>query len=463
MNRLSADAGSSSRGFQSKVRYFKSLSDDGEYVDNHIKSLTDIRAVIHLWATDSEFLTDQPLSDSFFKQFKIVSPLASRLGLLALVSLYFDKYDLLDDGIKSLRAYLLEQFNNRNGRPIPPRLRRFSEHAGLLLDSYAPKRLVEYGIDKNLSLQTMVSRFGISHGKNNRFHSICQNLYYIESLRDLEVGDDTPIFAEIVSPKVYGAAYDEHHLLGHEVLQILIDKCITAGELPDNWRDVLLSIAKDPRVPTGNRDYRRWWAIVGTERTEWVRQQLSGFDLKVFLEVLEDYAKNSGKDDIRRMFPARKRFLEGLFEMGLVEHSRLFLGNAAINFLRQNYHEDTLPHYARQSDSATAIIYLNLGSVHMVEGSHSFPLILLDNIPEESKILSYDQSYFSRDDLNRRLIHAHVGTGMPHDKITHHPNLTWQHKALLALRKKYGLSIGPGDVLTRSDYHDFVSTRKYYF
>ncbi|MCW4014588.1 MAG: hypothetical protein NWF07_16590, partial [Candidatus Bathyarchaeota archaeon] len=70
---------------------------------------------------------------------------------------------------------------------------------------------------------------------------------------------------------------------------------------------------------------------------------------------------------------------------------------------------------------------------------------------------------FTKDDLNSRLIFAHAGTGLSHDRITHYPNLTWQHKALLALRDKYGLSIGPGDVLTRSDYQAFIRSHKYYF
>lgn len=466
MKRLSADAGSSSRGFQERVQQFKLMSEQGQDVATHIHSLVDIRAVIHLWSNDSEFLSDQPLMNSVFDQFRNVSSFASRLGLLGLVSLYFDKYDLLNDGITVLRDYLLEQFHSPNRRPVPPRLQRFSDHIGLLLDPYAPKRLVDFGIKKELPLQTIVQRCGIPNGKSNRFHYICQNLYYVESLKELVVGEDTPIFAEIMNPKVYGAAYNEKQLLGHMVLQILLDKCIKAGELPDNWRDVILSIAKDPRVPTGNKHFRQWWAITGAERTEWMRQQLSGFDLKVFLEILEDYAKNSGKDDLRRMFPARKRFLEGLFEMGLVEHSRLFLGNAAINFLRQNYHEDVLPHYAQQSDSAKAIIHLDLGTVHLIEGSHVFPIILLDRIPSDSKIQSYEEDFFIISKLNRSLRQQHDrerirNGGVENDYIKHSRNLNWQFQVLKAMREKYNLVIHPSDVLTERDYKAFINKPKY--
>ncbi|MBI9113238.1 EH signature domain-containing protein [Maridesulfovibrio ferrireducens] len=265
----------------------------------------------------------------------------------------------------------------------------------------------------------------------------------------------------------YEAPFDDGNMLGHQVLQILIDKGMKGGErLPENWLEVVLSIAQDPRVPTGNSSFRKWWSVMGPQRTDWIRNQLSSLDLKVFLDVLEDYAESSGKDDIKRMFPARKKFLEGLFDLKMVVNSRLFLGGEAVSFLKRSYNDKSLPHYAKQSDSDKAIIYLNLGNLHMIEGTHSFPLIMMDDLPPSSNVMSYEHDWFSKDDLNRRLLVAHdelrvkKTSMLPNDYIRHYPNLTWQHKALMAM-KKYGVHVNPGNVLTRLDHNDFIKNSKY--
>ena len=61
-------------------------------------------------------------------------------------------------------------------------------------------------------------------------------------------------------------AYESGWLLGHKVVQIMVDKAAGRHQkMPDNWLRVILSIAGDPRVSTRAFNYVRWWARLGNE------------------------------------------------------------------------------------------------------------------------------------------------------------------------------------------------------
>jgi hypothetical protein len=465
--KITKNAGRTSLGFEKRVERLRGLSVVGEDVSDHINSLADIRAVAYLWDTDEQFLTGHPISGHIIKKIYSIAPIATRLSLSYMTSLYFNRYDLLGDGLQHLRKYLDKQFAERNGKPLPASLKRFSKQALLLLHKDAPKKVVASAIKDGLELTTILKKCGVPHGVHNRFSTICQTLYYVNTLKKLKVGEGSPVLSEIQRSDIAETPYSKAKLVGHLAIEILIDKCIDAEkDLPDTWRDVILSIGKDPRVPKSNPAFRKWWSVIGSDRTRWMRQWLSRLDLKVFLDVLEDYANTSGKDELQRMFPARKRFLLGLFDRKIVQQSRLYLGSRAIAFLTKRYKKDTLPYFAKQSENDKAVIYLDLGKVHMIEGTHSFPLLLMDVIPKKSNILSYDLKYFDVRELNQNLIQNHEemkkkkAADFEHERIIHHPNLHWQAKAIKAL-KKYGIYVNPGDVLTREDHKEFIKKSKY--
>ncbi|MBU1000954.1 MAG: hypothetical protein KKE73_00340 [Proteobacteria bacterium] len=460
MERIARDVPQAGSRFLRRCDELLQLARIGEPVPNHLERLIDIRAVVHLWATSDVFRTRQPTSAAFFKVFEGIAPQASRISLLAMVSLFFEKYDLLGDGLADFRAYLFRQIVQSKSRQIPAQIKAFVSAAKTLLGSTAPQVLCGYALQNGLPLDVVLDRSGVPKGKENRFSSVCQNYYYIDTLKRLGVGEDSPVFFEVVKPSNATMPYEDGLLLGHKVIVILLDKCMaTNTALPEIWRDVILEIAGDPRVPVGSRNYRLWWNEVGVKRTQWTIQWLSQLDLGIFFEVLKEYAETSGRDDLKRMFPARERFLLGLYELGLIQGSRLFLGGQAISFLKSRIEKKALPCYATLSDSNKAVIYLNLGNVHMIEGTHSFPLLLLDRLPSDTPILSYDKSYFHIDDLNRKLLGRHelmVARGeakIGHTRLVHYP-ASWQGNALSAL-KKYGLDIHPSRVLDRDSYYSF--------
>ena len=211
----------------------------------------------------------------------------------------------------------------------------------------------------------------------------------------------------------------------------------------------MLRIAGDPRVPESSLNYQKWWAVLGSERVRSMKGWLSRVDLKLFLEILDDYGKSSGKRDMQRMFPSRKRFLDGLIEQGLVAHSRLFLSAEAERFLKRNFAAEDLPDYATVSGSQTTTIYLQVGHLHMIEGSHSFAMRLSSDIPEIPEILNYETRKFSHNKLT--IMRDEV------ERIIHTPYRFWQHNAIQYMRNR-GIYLDVEKLFSKRDYRDYIAT-----
>ncbi|MEI8647018.1 EH signature domain-containing protein [Paraglaciecola sp. Hal342] len=93
--------------------------------------------------------------------------------------------------------------------------------------------------------------------------------------------------------------------------RILIDRAPKQG-VDESWQNAVIAIAGDPRVPKSHPRYMKWWSQLTNAQSKKVQGWLSKLDLKLFLEALEDYSKSSRDDDMIRMFPSRKHFLEGM-------------------------------------------------------------------------------------------------------------------------------------------------------
>ena len=237
-----------------------------------------------------------------------------------------------------------------------------------------------------------------------------------------------------MQPDVYKAPGSDGGTLGHEVLKILIDRSPSQGA-SEAWRGVILTIAGDPRVAMNHERYSQWWALLGEGRSQKVRGWLSSFDLSLFLGALADYGATSGDKDLQRMFPARKRFLEGLIEQGLVVVTRLFVGSKAREYLKRNYKPTELPDHAAVGDSNRSMIYLQVGHCHMIEGSHNCTLWIFPTLPADSGIVDYGIRRFTPYDLGGRVKRKYdeefgIGATKP-AAIVHSPReFRWQHEAI---------------------------------
>jgi hypothetical protein len=293
---------------------------------------------------------------------------------------------------------------------------------------------------------------GIPDEARGRFYECCQQLYYLKTLDRLQVGQDDPILPELARPHVHEARFRKGWLLGHEIIRRIVAKASDHPQLPDNWLRLILTIAGDPRIRVGSQRFTKWWACLDPEETRRVRRWLSRMDLGLFLEVLEDYSNHAGPE-MQRMFPARERFLRGLFEAELITDSRLFLSRRADRFVRRNHQDREVPAYATNSDSEKSVFYLNIGGYHVFEGTHNFSFWIYRDLPAKSPADDYETCKFNIRDLGMGLkerVNREIGE-WPFN-VSHCSD--WQHHVLREF-DKLGVNIDPASVLTEGDYRRY--------
>lgn len=416
-------SGKNSKSFKSVRNQLILHVKNGEInIEKYITNSLAVRALTDLWLEDvfnKRCPVTVPLINSIFS----VRSYPGTISFIQLIRLFFMRFDQCGD-LNSLINGILRGFVQLEKKKLPKDLNAISQCYKTIVSKNGPNWLVSAAVDLNKDLDSIQAQMGLSYYFGGRFGEICKNYYYLHQIKELQPNQSSPIFSEIQKPNVYNCLYTEGRFLGHEILSILIDKAPTA-DLCKEWQNLILEIAGDPRIPKTSPKYQKWWAILGEKRIEKVNGWLSKFDLLLFLEVLENYGINSGKEDLQRMFPARKKFLEGLHKQNMIQGSRLFVSSAADAYLRKNYKKSELPQYAT-CGGTISVIYLNIQGHHMVEGSHSFSLWIYDRLPKQATLLQYGKNKFSNRELGIGLSEQYndekFGSPMKHIR----ENISWQ-------------------------------------
>jgi len=413
-----------------------------------VQSSRDIRVVIQLWRMLDAFIAEFPVSQEILTQFQTIRRQQGSLALFFLTQLFLERFDDCGDS-QALSLFLRREFSSHASFKNEA-LEKLRKQAPAILTLKGPEKVVSFTIKNNRNLDAVMQMVGIPEGQSGKYLDVCKQYYYIETLKSLEPGDESNIFDELVKDAVVKMPYHDKWL-GHEVLNIMIQKGIDSGDvLPENWLQIILNIADDPRVSMRSE----WWSLISHQHIEAMQGWLAGFDLDLFLKALKNYAKSSYDDSLKRMFPARARFLQGLFDHKLITLSKLFIGREPARYIKSLYDKEEMPKFSKLTDSDLSIIYLKVGNIHMVEGSHSFSLRLYDELPDREKILNYSRS-FRGSELGPRLAEQYERKSLRRAfSVTHNPNLTWQHKVIQEFNKQ-GISVNPEWVLTPSDYKTY--------
>ncbi len=358
---------------------------------------------------------------------------------------FLSEYDQLTD-LEATAEWLLDSKKKRGYD---------EEYDAKLLSMNGPQWVAQQAIERGIDFDNWITSIGLSHYSNGRYLTIAKGIYYIEQLRSIPLGDDHPLLAEVQKITVFESQYGSDELLGHQILRILIDRSL-GSQISEPWMNVVLSIAGDPRVPSSNPRYIKWWRNIDSHLIQAVRGWLSKLDLKLFLEALEDYSHSSFNDELKRMFPSRKHFLEGMYDAGVITNTRLYLSRDAARYLKKNYDPKHLPNFSFVRDGAKSIIYVQMNGAHMIEGSHSCSLWLYRTLDPSICVFNYDIDRPTYSQLTSGIHNqmARLSTGAV-AKITHTPSgYLWQRNALTTLRK-LGVNLTPRDVLSDEDYKDF--------
>jgi len=372
--RLTTRVGRGSEKFKQACSLLGRSLNTGKDLSEFITSAITVRAFFHLLANNELVYKKAVVTPTIVTAIKESSPKLSILTFSYLVQSYINHYERFqENGSMTIIRYLINEnlFNEQS-------CKRYSvsyNFKDVLFCKDAAQKIVNIAVNKRWDLDIAYKKLGLSHFSRGQLHDICERIYYLEKLKNIPVGSDDPILNELKKPHVYNSIYANDQLLGHEVMKIVIQRS-RADEISDSWRALLLTIAGDPRIPTSAPLYQKWWSQIPEKLIVKVRGWLSRFDLELFLQALEQAAKEGADSEVERMFLPRKHFLQGLLDQDLILESKLFLGRKASDFLQRSFKPTEMPKYSQLRSSATSVIYLNLGKVHLVEGSHSFTLIL---------------------------------------------------------------------------------------
>jgi|GEM_PF-4334019 len=426
---------------------------------HEIQNNLDIRAIISLWLESDTFIEQYSVSHPILLKFHQVRKKMSLLTLHGLIQLFIERFDQCGD-IQELAQFIREEITERT--LYSDDLKRLQKQANAVLSTMGPKIIVSYATKENEPLDRVISMVGISTKQSSRFTDVCRQHYYIESLKQLKLGDQSDIFDDLVRNEVAKMPYN-NNLLGHEVLSIMIQKGIDSGiNFPEYWRDIILSIAGDPR--NRGQTYRKWWKPLSLRYIEAMQGWMAGLDLKLFLESLMNYADSSGNVALRRMFTARIKFLQGLYDHGLIASSKLFIGKAPASYLRAQYHEIQTPIFSKLNDRELSVIYLKLqvnhqhksGYIHMVEGSHNFKMRVYKKLPDkhpfsfESRARGYSKKELQTD-VEMRYMRQYNQSVFA---VSHDQTFNWLYKILQEL-KKQGVLVDPEWVLSTENYSHY--------
>jgi len=416
------------------------------------------RALSWLWLNDevigSRLLNTRLLAALLDAQ----QPRLTRMTLQQLAQLYFRRFDRLDEkeGVRELlERSLLQQLDL-----IPPSKIQTSRADPLvtlkreghwLLGLDGPRHLAERVRQGGRELGETFMELGLHGFDDGRYGDICRAHFYLETLRHLPPGESDPVLDELLKPAVAKAPFEGARRIGHVALEILIDRAgQEAGEV---WQNFILNLAGDPRISSSAVNFREWWQPLGEERIQKVRGWLSKEDLRLFLQAVEQYGLETANTEMQRMFPARKRFLEGLFKLKLIRNTRLLLGGKAQQSVKRILGKDVKTSFARMDGQMTdkAVIYLDCGDFHLVEGSHSFKIWVYLAAPGEA-LRTYERNTFSHYDLTTTVpgTYKKLYPGLPYDAFVHTP-YTWQNKVFTFLAEN-GIAIDVEQLLSPEDY-----------
>lgn len=451
IKRIREGSGKGSEKFTNVCRELLRLviTDRRENLYIYLKSPIYLRAYTHLLLYSTEFHEQTSIDGNVLDQFRTIKNPLSTLTLLQLILAFLKHFDHLKtaSGLQPICNYIQEQLNGKQHKGGD--ISAYCQHGKLIFSLDGPQRIAAKAIEDHIDLTEQFRRLGLRGHEKGRYMFLCHTTYYLKTLEEIPVGKDDPILAELTKPEVFNAPYKEGRLIGHRALEILIDR--SAGtQITSDWQNTILGIAGDPRVPKTDSKYQQWWELLGETRCALMRGWLSRFDLELFLKVLEQSARDAGNDEITRMFMPRKKFMEGLLSEKAISESRLFLCPAAERFLKRTCKGGELPSYAQVRSSQTSMIYINLGNkVHMLEGSHSFPVKLFKRLATTSPLNNYSVRRVEDHDLRSGEEHRYwLEHGSDGFLSQNHYDLKWQHEVLQFLQKQ-GISIPVSSVIRR--------------
>lgn len=445
VNKIARKAGTDNPQFKQAWEYLYSMLQGGSWGNYKPRNRFDIRAMAVALQANTNIFRDISVTSELLAQVDAILTTPSSLFIDALFQFFLYRFDSIED-VDAVGAWLVNARKSVKSNEASDQF---------LLNIGGPAWLAKAAIADQMPFQQQLRRCGLSNFASGDFVKRAQYIYYVEQLQQIPVNEDHEILHEVSKSEVFEARYDGSQLLGHVILKTLINRAPQQNISPA-WQNVIITIAGDPRIPSHHPRFIQWWSHLPAELVAKVKGWLSKFDLKLFLDALHDLSISSRDEDMMRMYPSRKHFLEGMYEAGAILETKLYLSRHAEHYIKKNYKPEHRPDYSLVTDGDRSIIYARLTQGHMIEGSHNCQIWFYDKLPDNVFFNEYGKQRLTYRDLTNGFNEKMIVAGCPaKDNFYHYStNFNWQNKAISTL-KRMGVSIRAADVLSADDYQRY--------
>lgn len=405
----------------------------------------DVRALSIMLTASKKMRSAITIDKTLLDDVSIILPSGSNLFIESLFQFFLSDFDSIEEP-DVIGDWLCKE-RKRKG------INQGIEHKVLCADG--PTFLAKQAITREITFERQMQQWKLDTYASGDFVKRAQSVYFVEQLKKIPANEPHALLEEVSKKSVSNNRYDSNDLIGHIALRIIIDRAPTQN-VHEDWQNAVIAIAGDPRVPKSHPRFSKWWSQLTPAQSKKVRGWLSKLDLKLFLEALEDYSKSSRDEDMMRMFPSRKHFLEGMHEAGTIVHTKLYLSKKADWYIRQNYKPEHVPDYSIVEDGDRSIIYAELSRGHMIEGSHNCQIWFYENLHESAPVLQFGAHRVGYRALTIGLSEKMEKYGCKaYDNFVHTPaNFSWQRRSVRVL-KNMGVNIKASDVLSGDDYNKY--------
>jgi len=418
-----------SRWFQQRRQEIMDAVIAGKNFKYILSAPSDIRVLIFLWNTNTLFSSKCPISKKNLKRVLRIKPLLSPSQIYGLIRLYFFQYDQIAD-LPFFCKYIRDQL----GIICPKKrlsqdMQVYCDQKDILFDPSLKSFWARYE-NAGIHLKDICKKNHIPWDHTARFIIAAKYHLYVAPVEKLHPGGMDPIFDRFDEPEIKNMPYKNQLSLAQTISMCMMDKTSNKN-MPDNWRKIIISLLGDPRMPKSSELYQEGWAGLPLDYEKQMQKWLSQMDMLVFLELLKEIGNQSGNEVIQRMFPARKSFLESLYQTGMITRTRLFLSNDAIEYIEKQYDPEDRPAFAHVSHKKKSIIYMQVGRVHLIEGTHNYSARLLDRLPKASGITDQQKKKFVLTELATGLDQNYVSEFQEHTHlyvVPHDIHNAWQRK-----------------------------------
>jgi len=444
LKRLVKGAGTENDKFKLAWRKLYNTVQAKENIEQGLTTKIDIRALGI--ALSSQFKDKIRVTNKVLNKINEIAEKPSTLFIENFFQYYLNNFSKIDNLeyaslwlIQARRARKLSQWYDQN-----------------LISLDGARWVAEQAITRNQDFDQVIHQLELDQYQSGDFMESAQRIYYVEQLKKIAINQPHELLVEVQKQDVYQSRFDQSELLGHKILKIMIERA-PCKNIHESWLNVIMAIAGDPRIPMSHPRYITWWSHIPTHFISKVRGWLSRLDLKLFLEALEDFSESSYDPEMKRMYPSRKRFLEGLHDKELIQNTRLYMSRKMAHYLKRNYRAEHLPDFSIVADGDKSIIYVDLGDAHIIEGSHTCYLWIYKALDPSATVFDYGkiQETYSglTAGLDRKMWDKGVGSRA---NITHNPiHFSWQRKAIETLAN-LRVPVTIKDVLTPDDYRAYV-------